>query len=368
MPDADFIVHVDAQSIIPGNYKLLATLGNQPQIKSSPELARVVSQFVHEIDSARGLAKSSTGIDLATDIYDATLFGKIVPGKDPIFVAAVRGKLTTQVIARIAKMVQKQPTKVGGGVMIEMGGDDPALGVTKDGIMLAGAPTLVRERLADSWKTPGRAAGSTLAHAQEVIAGKPVFAVMLAMSAAARKEATTKIGGKNFITDVITRHKYATFSVYHNGIGWTWGDNSKSNLDAMAMMSEGAIDLLRAAQIAPRGMAKVMLGAIDSYRGDKHVDELIRRKADVMKIVQAYSGDGNFKAQIDKDPAKLRLSVRATGKTLSEVVPASSMIPLALIGFMSARKVEMTPAPSTPGKRPPVIPRPAKPPAPAKRP
>lgn len=370
MPDADLVVHLDAQSIIPGNYKQLLALQSQPQIKSSPELSRLVSQVVQEVEGARGLAKSSTGIDFTTDLYDATLFAKITPGKDPTFVAAVRGKFTVAVIDKIAKMMQKQAIKIGGGAMIEMGGDKPAIGVTRDGVMLAGAPKLVRDRLADTWKAPARAPNTTLAYAQEVIAAKPVFALTLSMSAAARKEVTTKIGGKNFITDVVTRHKFATFSVHRDGIGWTWGDTTKAGLDNMAMMSEGVIDLMRAAQIAPRGMAKLLLGAIDSYKGDKRVDEIIRRKADVLKIVQAYSGDGNFKAQVDKDPTRLRLNVRATGKTLSEVVPAGAMIPLALVGFMTgmSKKPEapMT-SPPPPSKTPPrVIPRP--PPVPPKKP
>ena len=368
MADADLVVHIDAQSIIPGNYKQLLALGNQPQIKSSPELSRLVSQVVQEVEGARGLARSSTGIDFTTDLYDATLFAKIVPGKDPTFVAAVRGKFTVAVIDKIAKMMQKQAIKVGGGAMIEMGGDEPAIGVTKDGVMLAGAPKLVRDRLADSWKAPARMPNTTLAYAQEVIAAKPVFALTLSMSAAARKEVLAKIGGKNFITDVVTRHKFATFSVHRDGIGWTWGDSNKVGLDNMAMMSEGVIDLMRAAQIAPRGMAKVLLGAIDSYKGDKRVDEIIRRKADVLKIVQAYSGDGTFKAQVDKDPTRLRLTVRATGKTLSEVVPAGAMIPLALVGLMTAKKKDAPmSSPPTPGGKaqPRVIPRPP-PPAPKK--
>ncbi|MEJ7600366.1 MAG: hypothetical protein WKG01_20820 [Kofleriaceae bacterium] len=361
MPDADVVVHLDAQSIIPGNYKLLSTLGNQPQIKASPELARIVSKLVTEVEAARGLAKSSTGIDLTTDIYDATMFVKILPGKDPTFVAAVRGKLTTQVIEKIGKMVQKQTIKVGGGMMIEMGGDEPAIGVTRDGVMLAGAPRLVRERLADTWKVPARPVGSNLAYAQEVLAARPVFAVALSMSATARKEANAKIGGKNFMTDVISRHKFATFSVFHDGIGWSWGDTTKAGLESMALMSEGTIDLLRAAQIAPRGVAKLLLGALDSYKGDKQVDELIRRKADVLKIMQAYSGDGSFKAAVNKDPVKLRLDVRATGKTLSEVVPAGALIPIAVLGLLT-RDFREPPMPPPPGKtQPRVIPRPAPP-------
>ena len=81
--------------------------------------------------------------------------------------------------------------------------------------------------------------------------------------------------------------------------------------------------MLRAAQIAPRGFAKIAIGGLESYRGtDKQIDELLRHKADVCKIVETYTGDGNFQSTIDKDPKACKLTVRATGKSLSEVVPA----------------------------------------------
>lgn len=357
MPDADVVIHVDAQSLIPGNYKLLTNLANQPQIKSSPELSRGVTQAVAELEAARGLAKSTTGIDFSTDISDATMFLKIVPGQDPTFVAAVRGKLSVAIIDKVAKTMQKQATKIGGGAMIEMGPNDPALAVTKDGVLLAGDAKLLRARLADTWKAPARAANSNLSYVQETLAQKPVFSVILTMSPTARKEAVSKIGSKNFITDVISRHKFATFSIYHDGVGWTFGDTSKAGLDAMAMVSEGTIDLMRASQIAPRGVAKILLGALDSYKGtDKRVDELIRRKADIMKIVQTYTGDGNFKAQVDKDPVKLRLSVRATGKSLSEVLPIGGLVPIGFLAMFSLRDEKMsTPTPSS---SPPIRPAP----------
>jgi hypothetical protein len=339
MPDADIVVHFDAASVIPGNYKVLTQLADQPQIKASPELSKMVRQMVNEIEGARGIAKTATGIDLATDITDGTMFVQIVPGaREPAFVAVVRGKLSTAVVDKIAKMSGKQATKVGGGMIIEAGPDSPAIAVTKDGVMLAGTPKLVRDRLAETWKAPARAVGSNLAYAQDVINAKPVFAVVLTMSAAARKEVQTKLASKNFITDVVGRHKLFAFSVFHDGIGWTWIDSTKGGLDQMAMMSDGMVDMLRAFQIAPRGFAKIMLGAIDSYKGtDKRIDEIIRRKADILKIVDSYTGDGNFKVQVDKDPKTLRLNVRATGKTLSEVVPAGFVGPAMVLGALMFR-------------------------------
>jgi hypothetical protein len=221
-------------------------------------------------------------------------------------------------------------------MMVETGQHDPAIAVTKDGVMLAGTSALVRDRLADGWAPPARPPGSSLAYAAEVLSQKPVYALVLTMSQAARAEAVQAMGGKNFLTDLVQRHKLASVSVFHDGIGWTWVDSSRAGLESMAQMSEGLIDLLRAAQIAPRGFAKIALGALDSYRGvDPRLDQVIRRKGDLMKIVEAYTGDGKFDAKVDKDPRALKLTVRATGKSLSEVVPTGFMLPLAALGLVT---------------------------------
>lgn len=340
MPSPDVVVHFDATSVIPGNYKVLQRLPNQPQIKSSPELAKIARKVISEVEGARGLAKGATGIDLVTDVHDATVFVEILPRRDPNFVAVVHGRFSPATIDKIAKMSRGKVSRLAGGVVVEQG-NDPAIGVTRDGVLIAGTPSLVRDRLDGSWQAPARAAGSTLGHAAEVIDGKPIYAVVLGMSQGARAEAVNKIGGKNFLTDLVKRHKVASMSVFHNGVGWTWIDSSRSGLDSMALMSEGFIELMRAGHIAPRGFAKLALGAIDSYRGsDRRLDDLIRRKADVMKIVESYTGDGNFAAKVDKDPRQLKLTVRATGKSLSEVVPAGLFIPLGAIGFLTTSRVD----------------------------
>lgn len=370
--DADVVLHVDAATFVPNNYRALMQLGNQPQIKASPELSKMVREMVAEVDGMRGIAKSTVGIDPTTDVSSATVFLQILPKQDPSFVAAVRGRFTAASIDKIAKLTSKPATKVGGGVMVELGGNDPALGLTKDGVLLAGTPRLVRERLADTWRAPARPAGGSLAQAAEAIAGKPVFAVAVAMSATARKAAIDELGPKkNLGSDLIQRHKAASFSIFADGIGWTWIDRDKAGLDSMAQMSEGVLELMRAAQIAPRGFAKIMLGGLESYRGtDKMVDQLIQRKADVMKIVESYTGDGNFKVKTDKNPTTMRLDVRATGRFLSEVVPAGLVVPLAGIAFLTRGKVKEDvmmpppPVPAKPGARPTAPPPPGPRPAP----
>jgi len=362
--DADIAVHIDAASVVPGNYRLLSQLANQPQIKASPELQKLVSKAIGEIEGARGMAKLTTDIDVTTDIADATGFFRIVPGADPAFVVAVHGKFSAANLDKIAKMASKPATRLGTGMIVEIGRHDPAIGLTKDAVMLLGTPELVRDRLADGWKPPSHDANTNLGYLADVIKAKPVFAVVLAMSATARGEVLRHLGSQGFAVDVITRHKAAAFSIFHDGVGWTWVDSSQAGVDAMELVSNGVLDVLRAAQIAPRGIAKIAMGAIDSYRGmNAQVDDLIKHKTDIMKIIEAYTGDGSFKVASDKNPKTMRLTVRATGKTVSEVLPFGLMLPGAVAGFLAFQADSVMAPPPAPSSMPPMANPPmAKPP------
>ncbi|MBC7977086.1 MAG: hypothetical protein H7138_19080 [Myxococcales bacterium] len=368
--DADVAVHIDLASIVPGNAKLLSQLADQPQIRASPELRKRVREAVGEIEGARGMAKLATGIDVTTDVSDATAFFRIVPGAEPSFVLAVHGRFTVANLDKIAKMAGGASSRVGSSPLVELGGTKPVIGLTRDNVLLIGTPSLVRDRLADGWKAPSHDAGSSLGTLADVITTKPVLAVVLTMSPAARAEALRKLNGPGFAADVVTRHKAAAFSVFRDGIGWTWIDSTKAGLDAMEQVSNGSLDLLRAAQIAPRGIAKIAIGALESYRGTSpQLDDLIKHKADLTKIVETYTGDGSFKVASDKNPRTLRLTVRATGKTVSEVVPFGLLVPLAIVGYFQSRVVP-TPPPTGAVMVEPAKPAPAAKPAtkPAPRP
>jgi hypothetical protein len=260
---------------------------------------------------------------------------------------AVHGKFTAGTIERVAKMAGKQTIKVGNNLWFDAG-DGNAIGL-KNGVMLAGTTNLVKDRIADTWKAPALTASTNLGTASDALGGRPVFALVVGLSQTARTEALRELDGQNFLSDAIKRHKVWSFSVYKDGIGWTWTDSNKAGLESMAQICDGTIEILRAAQIAPRGMAKIVLGALDSYKGtSKQIDELIRRKGDIMKIVETNTGDGQFKAQLDKDPKTLKLSVRLTGKTLSEEVPAGWLLPLGgLAAVFMLRSSDMSEAPAS---------------------
>ncbi len=362
LPDADIVVHFDVASVIPGNFRALTQLADQPQIKASPELAKLVREAVTELEGPRGLVKAQTGIDFVTDFWDTTAFFQIVPQHDPQFVIASHGHFTAQMIDKIAAAAHGNVTKVGGAEWAAVGGDK-AIGLTKDGVLLGGTTQLVMDRMADAWKPPGHGKDTTLGYAADAITGKPVLAIVLTLSQAARTDLAAQIG-PGLASDLVRRHKMASLALYHDGVGWSWVDTTKGGLDSMAELSDGAIDLLRAAQVAPRGFAKVLLGAIDSYKGDPRVDQIIAHKADIMKIVDSYVGDGQFKTKVDKDPSGLRLNVRVTGKSLSEVVPLGVVVPMGLVGMLVMRepaKPAQIAVPPPPGRA--VAPPPAAPPA-----
>lgn len=335
--DADFAVHVDAASIVPGNYKLLAQLADQPQIRASSELQKLVRKAIGEVEGARGAAKMATGVDVTTDIADATAFFQVVPQAEPRFVVAVRGKFSSANLDKIARLVNKPLTKTDAGQLVELGATQPAVGLTRDGVVLVGTADLVRERLTSTWKAPSHDAGTNLGYLAEAINGRPVFAAMMAMSTAARTEALRHLAPQGFATDLVKRHRAATLAVFHDGLGWTWVDSTRDGLDDIELMSKGVLELLRAGQLAPRGMAKIAMTIAGSYRGvSSELDELISRKADVLKIVDSYTGDGSFKVVIDKNPRTMRLTARATGKSVSEVFPGV-IVPIAIVGFVQAQ-------------------------------
>jgi hypothetical protein len=344
--DADFVAHIDAASMVPGNYKLLTQLADQPRIKASPELQKLVRKAVGEIEGARSVAKMATGLDLTTDIADATAFFQVVPQAEPSFVVAVHGRFTAANLEKIAKMASKSATKVGAGTIVETGPHQPAIALTKDGVMLVGSADLVRDRLADGWKAPSHVPGTNLGYLADVISAKPVLALVMTMSPTARAEALKHLGTQGFAADIVTRHKVAAFSMFHDGIGWTWVDSSKAGLDSMELVVNGVLDVLRATQVAPRGIAKIAMGALDSYRGvSAQFDDLIKHKADFLKIVEAYTGDGNFKVTVDKNPKTMRLNMRATGKSVSEVLPFGLALPGAIVGILMFKSKEEAPAP-----------------------
>ncbi len=371
-PEADLVVFFDAATVVPGNIKALGKLADDPSIKASTELRDVVRQAIGQIDAGRGMARGMLGFDPVTDIGSVTAFLQFQPQRDPNFLLSVRGKFPADLIGKASQLSGNPVVQVGAVAMADLG-DGKAVGLTRDGVLLLGSTAWIKPRLGDGWRTPARAAGSPLAKMAEVLAQRPFFAVGGALSQAMRNEALSKLKGPSFPADLIKRHKFFSFGFYTDGLGWRWDDSTKAGLDSMKMFSDGAIEIMRAAHIAPRGVARMAAAALDSYRGtNKQIDELIRRKADLLKLVDSFSGDGKFAATVNADPRGLRLDVRATASSFSQVAPFGLLIPFAGFAYFGFHSVasepvmiespRIAPPPPPPGKW---APRPA--PAPVKQ-
>jgi hypothetical protein len=324
--DADAVVHLDAVAVVPRNVGVLVGLADDPVIKASPELLKIAKEIKANIDGVRGMAKAMAGFDPVTDITSATMFITI-DAKDgdvePLIV--VRGTFPTGLIKKVAGVTDSKTGTIDGRDTMTFEG--MLVGTAKDGSVIAGPPALAEPRLDDDWKAAKPKKGSAWATIAKHLDKGPFFLAASKLSADKRKAAAAA-AGENFIGDVITGHELAIFALHHDGLSLHWKATDKDHLDQIALVTEGVIELMRAAHVAPRGAAKIVVAALGSYKGqDKALDALLARKDDILKLVGEYTGDGKFDVDTKKDKKAKTLDVRATGKKLSDVVPISLIVP-----------------------------------------
>ncbi len=365
--DADVVITIDVAAVAPRNMKALLDLPQHPMIKGNPDLQKMVKQVVTEASGARQMVKGMVGIDVVTDISSFVVYVRANPGHDPDGFFELRGKFPADLTAKLSKMSGAPVEMIDGRAGIAM--DTKAyLGVAADGALLVGTPSLVKPRLANAWKAPARPANSALARAATVLAEKPFVMIAVHPSAGMIADAS-KNGDDNFALDLLKDAEFLAMALRSDGITWAHYMKSKAGYERVGMMMEGVIELMRAAQIAPRGMAKIAVAALDSYAGkNKDLDQLIKRKADILKVVDAYSGDGQFKTTFDRDPKTRAVVVHATGKSLSEVLPGV-IVPLGVAGALMFAGAAKSSASSSPAHGVAVPPKPVQPvKTPAKQP
>ena len=382
--DADVIAYVDAVPLITGNYQALTKLPEAPQIKASPALRDAVGKAIAEVEGARGLVKTAIGVDLTTDLSNATMFVRMGTPQ-PQLLLVVRGKFPADVVAKVAKMTQARTESIGGTPAVAVGGAFEMLAVTRGGVALLGNRALITPRLAAGWKAPARPKGSPLATTAKLLADHPVY--LVAATPASTRFQKTVMGtagsgassGGAEVAAFLKRFQFVGAAVFHNGLAWTIHDADAAAHGRSVMASEGWIDLLRAAHLAPRGFARIMLSFVEDLRGsDPGIALLKKHKTDLLKLVDQYTGDGTFKVKWDKDPRAHTLTVRATGKRLSDVLPFGFLVPVMAWGMIAEKPVPppAPPPPMRPAPRPrsgggittPPAPQQKKPPAPTPRP
>ena len=349
--DADLMVHVDVVAVAPRNYKVLVELPNDPVIKSSPELLAMTKKIKANVEGVRGMAKGVTGLDPVSDVTSVTLFVDSVDGGEPATLAVARGKFPTDFVKKLASVSGGKAGTVDGRDTLEIDAQT-FMGTTKDGALVVGPRPLVTPRIDDDWKPAKRAKGTAWAAIATRLDARPFF-LFAAKVDDKTARALAKEADEPFVADLLTGHEVAILALHHDGVAFHWKDRSTAGLDRVAMLSEGLVEVTRAAHVAPRGVAKIVIAALDSYKGkSKDVDALIAKKKDLLRLVDEYTGDGRFKVKVDKNTRARTLTVRATGESLSDVVPAALFIPLGAVAFLSASG-EVQAAPTTATTPPP---------------
>ena len=330
--DADLIVHFDVAAVLPRNFKALTDLPNDPAIKSNRDLLDMTKSIAAQAQQGRAMVKGMIGFDPITDVTSVTMFAKFKPGSDePDFVIDVRGNLPTDLISKVSKATGAPMEVFGGrsGLVV----DKYYLGVAKGGDVLFGTTKLVKDRVADSWKAPTRAANSKAARFASIVDEKPFLAYAFSPSPQMLK--LMEKNHDNPFVNVLKDSDLAIAALRTDGVVWASYAKTQRAYDDALLAADGAIDLMRACQIAPRGFAKLAVAYLDAYSGQsKELDEIIKHKDDILKIVDQYTGDGQFKATIDKDPKTRGVVVHAIGKKLSEVLPFGLAIPAGAVAYL----------------------------------
>jgi hypothetical protein len=255
-----------------------------------------------------------------------------------------RGKFPKDLVDKLAKVAGGTTGTIDGRATLDIDANT-FIGTAKDGTLIVGPKAWVELRVDDDWKAAKHKKGSAWATIAKHLDAKP-FLLFAAKIAEADATAYAKELGPSFLSDLVTSHELAVLAFQHDGLSLFWRDRAEDHLDRVALAVDGILDLMRAGHVAPRGMAKLLVAALESYAGvSPELDELITHKDDLLKIVESYSGDGKFKAVVKKDAKARTVTVQASGKKLSDVVPVALLVPAVVAGFLFSEEAKPAPPP-----------------------
>lgn len=357
--DADLVVHLDVAATVGANYGVLASLSEDALVKQVPELRQQLTQAVMQLESGRTMARAMLGFDPVTDLTSVTAFVRMREGMpQPEFLLVVRGTLPADLPAKLASSLGGRTGSVDGRTTVTLP-DGTVMGTSRSGALLVGKAEWVNARVASAWRAPAHAKGSPWARIATALDARPFF--LIASKAAPALVATLAKGlGDNFGRDLVANHKLGVLAVAATGVTWMYEASDAAFARRMESASLGLLELMRAAHLAPRGMAQVAVAALPSYaRVSKDLDAVIGARDKLLAAVWDLTGDGKFTARVRVDGTLV--TATATGKKLSDVLPISFVGGLAAIGFLTAADA---PTPVPPASKPPAV-RPAPRPAPA---
>lgn len=347
--DADLMVHLDLQAMLPRNYDALAALPGARTLAMAPDARAMLEDVVREAETARGMVKGLLGIDPVKGIHSITAWGDVPAAGEPAVLVVARGDVSGDMIDRIATMAGAPTGMAHGHATLTAPGGALMLAI-KDGAILFGTPAWVQPRLAADWKPLPRRGHDARAAALldgKAVGGKssgskPFLAVVSSPSAEAVARATQAVGaGGNVAADIVAGHTLAALALYHDGVGWSVVARSKQGYERVALASEGLIALLRAGHHASRGAARFLLASLESYAGtDEAIAAIVRHQDALLALADQMTGSGEFRVDFARQPGPRTVEVRARGSKLTDVVPIAGIAPVAglLAYFTSVRR------------------------------
>ncbi len=343
--DADVFLFVDLEPVVAKNYRAFVALRDKKEVRAVPELAGSIDRAVSEAEAGREQARKMFGVDPVTDLRSIAMWVKLGTG-EPTGVIALRGRFPATWLDSAGHLSSGQRFEVDGQKGALLG--DAAVARTRDGQVLVGTRALVEERLKKGWKAPAGKAGSGAAELRAALGERPLLTVVFAPGSAARQLMTSRAADDPALRDIAAGLSQARFSVLRNGVSWRYVATDRNGYQAAVLASEGILDLMRASHLFARGIARLVLSAVRTHvRSEPKLQAIVARETELLRLVDQLTGDGRFAASVSRSPAKNTVTVKATGRTLSQVVPVAGVFPLAAAGAFFALRMgkEATPPP-----------------------
>jgi len=323
--DADAFAYVDTQAIVPRNVAAFTKLPSKLSGKDAPEVREALNQAVRELADARARAKAELGIDVVDDVLSAALWID-VDAPMPRVLLAVRGRWPADALAK---------APVFGGRLLDFHGHKAVrmgplvAAISPRGQLLVGNEDLVSPRLDKGWKPPARTGTSAVARQAAALVKKPFFAIVTTPSVSAAERMASTLGDESPATMLLKGQRRAHVALHARGVSWSYVATTDAGYHAAVLGSEGVLDVFRAGHFMTRGMARIALAGAHGFR-DKHpaLAAVADHEAEILALVAQFSGDGRFAARIDKNPGQRTVSVEATGKKISDVLPSLGLVPM----------------------------------------
>lgn len=325
VPAADAMAYVDTVAVLPGNYEALLAVPDADALGTDRDLRVRARELATTLEGAVALARTALHVDVIHDVTSVTMFVEHVADADAHRLIVVRGDLPAALVGDLATLLGGATGAVDGRATLEV--DGVLIGRGEDGALLIGTPAWVAPRLDDDWRAPKRKKRGAWKRIADQLGDAPV-AVLAAMPDADAAAAAAAAVDLPLVGDLIEGASLAIVAIRTDGIAITWKTRTRAALRQAALALDGGVELMRAAAIAPRGLARLGLAALAGRAGDDGpIDAVLARQTELLALIDDASGDGTFDVVRKQHDDTRTLTLRATGDELADVIPAALVIP-----------------------------------------